>query len=112
MEVTPEGRVVLLTGSQANGQGHRTAFAQVASEILGLSIDDIDVVQGDTARIATGGGTGGSKSVPLGAVLDGAGITAAGGRTEEARLDRAGSLGRRPGTRGGRRAREGHGQIR
>jgi len=69
MELTREGRVVIYTGSQSNGQGHRTAFAQLASDMLGLGMDDVDVVQGDTARIATGGGTGGSKSVPLGAVI-------------------------------------------
>jgi len=69
MELTRDGRIVIFTGSQTNGQGHRTAFAQIASETLGLGMDDVEVVQGDTARIATGGGTGGSKSVPLGAVI-------------------------------------------
>ena len=69
MEVTRDGRVALFIGNQSNGQGHRTAFAQMASDTLGLEMDDIDVIQGDTARIATGGGTGGSKSVPLGAVI-------------------------------------------
>jgi len=69
MELTREGRIAIFIGNQSNGQGHRTAFAQMASDMLGLGIDDIDVVQGDTARIATGGGTGGSKSVPLGAVI-------------------------------------------
>ena len=69
MEVLPTGRVLLTTGSQSNGQGHRTAFAQIASDTLGLGMDGIDVLQGDTALIPTGGGTGGSKSVPLGAVL-------------------------------------------
>jgi len=69
MELTSEGRIQIFTGSQSNGQGHRTAFAQIACDALGLEIGDIDVIQGDTARIATGGGTGGSKSVPLGAVI-------------------------------------------
>ena len=69
MELTREGRIAIFIGNQSNGQGHRTAFAQLASDMLGLGMDDIDVVQGDTARIATGGGTGGSKSVPLGAVI-------------------------------------------
>ena len=69
MEVTRGGRVALYIGNQSNGQGHRTAFAQMASDVLGLGMDDIDVIQGDTARVATGGGTGGSKSVPLGAVI-------------------------------------------
>ena len=69
MELTLEGRVQIYIGNQANGQGHRTAFAQMASDALGLDISEIDVIQGDTARIPTGGGTGGSKSVPLGAVI-------------------------------------------
>ena len=69
MELTAAGRVAIYIGNQSNGQGHRTAFAQLASEALGLAIDEIDVIQGDTALMATGGGTGGSKSVPLGAVI-------------------------------------------
>ena len=69
MELTLEGRVQIYIGNQSTGQGHRTAFAQMASDALGLDMSDIDVIQGDTARIATGGGTGGSKSVPLGAVI-------------------------------------------
>ena len=69
MELGVDGRVTVLIGSQSTGQGHRTAFAQIAAGELGLQLDDIDVVQGDTARVATGGGTGGSKSVPLGAVI-------------------------------------------
>ncbi len=69
MELTTEGRVQIYIGNQSNGQGHRTAFAQIASDALGLDISEIDVIQGDTARVATGGGTGGSKSVPLGAVI-------------------------------------------
>ena len=69
MELTVDGRVEIYIGNQSNGQGHRTAFAQMASDALGLDISDIDVIQGDTARIPTGGGTGGSKSVPLGAVI-------------------------------------------
>ena len=69
MEVTAGGRVAIYIGNQSNGQGHRTVFAQMASDALGLDIGDIDVIQGDTALMATGGGTGGSKSVPLGAVI-------------------------------------------
>ena len=69
MEMTAQGRIAIYIGNQANGQGHRTAFTQLASDMLGLNMDDIDVIQGDTAAMATGGGTGGSKSVPLGAVI-------------------------------------------
>ena len=58
-----DGTVSLFVGTQSNGQGHETAYAQVASERLGISIDAIRVVQGDTDRVATGGGTGGSRSL-------------------------------------------------
>ncbi len=69
MELKADGRVALYIGTQANGQGHRTAYAQIAAGELGMAIEDIEVVQGDTSRVKTGGGTGGSKSVPLGAVI-------------------------------------------
>ena len=57
-----------LIGTQTNGQGHATAYAQFIAGQLGLDIDKIIVVQGDTDRLAAGGGTGGSRSIPLGAV--------------------------------------------
>jgi len=63
-----EGKVTLLIGTQSNGQGHKTAYSQFAAEVLNMDIDDIDVRQGDTDELATGGGTGGSRSVPLGSV--------------------------------------------
>ncbi|WP_346432940.1 molybdopterin cofactor-binding domain-containing protein [Breoghania sp.] len=66
MRLDEKGRVTLLIGTQTNGQGHATAYGQVAAEILGLDMDGIDVVQGDSDFIATGGGTGGSRSIPLG----------------------------------------------
>ncbi|MEM7302564.1 MAG: xanthine dehydrogenase family protein molybdopterin-binding subunit [Pseudomonadota bacterium] len=68
IEMNPNGRVTVLIGTQANGQGHQTAYAQFAADALGLSIDDIDVHQGDTDRLKSGGGTGGSRSIPLGGV--------------------------------------------
>ncbi|WP_321502478.1 xanthine dehydrogenase family protein molybdopterin-binding subunit [Breoghania sp.] len=66
MALDASGKVTLLIGTQTNGQGHATAYAQVAAEILGLDIEEIDVVQGDSDRIASGGGTGGSRSIPIG----------------------------------------------
>ncbi|MCB1507925.1 MAG: xanthine dehydrogenase family protein, partial [Hyphomicrobiaceae bacterium] len=66
--LTEDGLVELLIGTQSNGQGHETAYAQIAAAHLGLSIDRIRVIQGDTRRIAKGGGTGGSRSIPIGAV--------------------------------------------
>jgi carbon-monoxide dehydrogenase large subunit len=62
----PGGTLTLLMGSQSSGQGHQTAYAQLASERLGLPIDKIRVLQGDTDAIAFGRGTGGSRSIPVG----------------------------------------------
>lgn len=63
IEFTDDGRVTLYVGTQSNGQGHETVYRQFLSEDLGISPDSIDIVQGDSDRIATGGGTGGSRSV-------------------------------------------------
>ncbi|HYM73282.1 MAG TPA: xanthine dehydrogenase family protein molybdopterin-binding subunit, partial [Stellaceae bacterium] len=62
----PSGTLTILIGSQSSGQGHQTAYAQLAAERLGLDLDHIRVVQGDTAAIAFGRGTGGSRSIPVG----------------------------------------------
>jgi len=61
-----DGTATVLIGSQSNGQGHVTAYAQLASEHLGLPLDKITVIQGDTDLIARGSGTGGSRSIPVG----------------------------------------------
>src|SRR5205814_5335332 len=50
----------------SSGQGHQTAYAQLAAERLGLPFDQIRVLQGDTAIIGFGRGTGGSRSLPVG----------------------------------------------
>src|ERR1700678_19859 len=63
------GDFTLLIGTQSNGQGHETAYAQVVSQFLDVPLERIKVVQGDTARVATGNGTGGSRSIPVGAVM-------------------------------------------
>lgn len=72
--VKPDGTVLLLIGTQSNGQGHETAYKQVIAEVLGIAPDRITMIQGDSERVRTGGGTGGSRSVPVGgvAVRDGA----------------------------------------
>jgi carbon-monoxide dehydrogenase large subunit len=62
----PAGTLTVLMGSQSSGQGHQTAYAQLASERLGLLLDKIRVLQGDTAMIGFGRGTGGSRSLPVG----------------------------------------------
>jgi len=62
----PSGTLTILMGSQSSGQGHQTAYAQLALEKLGLDLDKVRVHQGDTASIAFGRGTGGSRSIPVG----------------------------------------------
>ncbi|MCC6890264.1 MAG: xanthine dehydrogenase family protein, partial [Hyphomicrobiales bacterium] len=61
-----DGGITILIGSQSSGQGHATAYAQIVAEQLGLPPERVRMVQGDTDRIATGGGTGGSSSIPCG----------------------------------------------
>jgi len=63
LTLAPEGSAELLVGTQSSGQGHETAFAQMVAAELGLELGRVTVVQGDTRRIATGGGTGGSRSL-------------------------------------------------
>jgi aerobic carbon-monoxide dehydrogenase large subunit len=60
------GSAALLIGSQSTGQGHATAYAQLVAEHLSLPPDRVNMVQGDTDRIATGLGTGGLSSIPCG----------------------------------------------
>ncbi|KAG1713627.1 Glyceraldehyde dehydrogenase large chain [Nymphon striatum] len=55
----------IFVGTQSGGQGHETVFAQFLSDQTGIPADQITVVQGDSDLIATGGGTGGSRSVTV-----------------------------------------------
>lgn len=61
-----DGTATLHIGTQSNGQGHKTAYAQFVAGHLGLDYDKITVAQGDTDDLDEGGGTGGSRSIPLG----------------------------------------------
>ncbi|HVV80523.1 MAG TPA: xanthine dehydrogenase family protein molybdopterin-binding subunit [Pseudolabrys sp.] len=61
-----DGGITVLIGSQSSGQGHATAYAQLVAEQLGLPPERVRMVQGDTDKVATGGGTGGSSSIPCG----------------------------------------------
>ena len=60
------GRVTILIGTQSSGQGHETSFGQMVAAGLGIDLASIDVVQGDTERVPTGQGTGGSRSMVIG----------------------------------------------
>ena len=66
LELLENGSATITIGTQSNGQGHATAYAQLASTELGMDYRDISIHQGDTQVLSTGGGTGGSRSVPLG----------------------------------------------
>jgi carbon-monoxide dehydrogenase large subunit len=66
LRLEPDGSVTLLIGSQSTGQGHATAFAQIVADHLGLPTERVNMVQGDTDRIKSGLGTGGSSSIPCG----------------------------------------------
>ena len=62
----PTGRVTVLIGTQASGQGHETSYAQMVAAGLGVDIGLVDIVQGDSRRVPTGEGTGGSRSMAIG----------------------------------------------
>lgn len=64
--ILPDGGAHVRIGTQSTGQGHATAYAQLVAQALDLPIERISVEQGDTDRIKTGGGTGGSRSIPVG----------------------------------------------
>ena len=66
LRLEPDGGVEVRIGTQSTGQGHHTAYAQLVADHLDLPPERVRVVQGDTDLIATGGGTGGSSSIPCG----------------------------------------------
>lgn len=65
----PDGTFTVLVGTQSNGQGHATAYAQTVSQYLDVAPERVRVVQGDTDRVKTGNGTGGSRSIPVGSAM-------------------------------------------
>lgn len=66
VRVHPTGQVTVYTGSSAHGQGHETTFAQIAADKLGLEVDQVDVIHGDTEKVQFGMGTYGSRSAAVG----------------------------------------------
>ncbi len=66
VRVNPTGSVEVLTGSHAHGQGHETTFAQVVAERLGIPIESVSIVHGDTDKVQFGMGTYGSRSGAVG----------------------------------------------
>jgi len=66
IRVHPSGKVTVFTGSHAHGQGHETTFAQIVADELGVDLDDVEIVHGDTASVPFGMGTYGSRSAAVG----------------------------------------------
>lgn len=66
VRVNPTGNIEVLTGSHSHGQGHETTFAQLVSSRLGVPIDQIEIVHGDTDKVQFGMGTYGSRSGAVG----------------------------------------------
>jgi carbon-monoxide dehydrogenase large subunit len=84
VEITADGEAIVRTGSFSQGQGHETTFAQIVSERIGLPIEKITVLKGDTDAVARGTGTYGSKSTQIGG--------AAAGQASEVLVERAKEL--------------------
>jgi carbon-monoxide dehydrogenase large subunit len=66
VRVEPTGRVTVVTGMSPHGQGHETTFAQIVADELGVGLEDVSVLWGDTAVVPAGFGTGGSRGACVG----------------------------------------------
>jgi carbon-monoxide dehydrogenase large subunit len=84
VEVHDDGSATAYCGTLSHGQGHQTAYAMLVSAQTGIPVDRIELVDGDTDRVPTGGGTGGSRSLQVGG--------SAVHRATEALVDRAKAL--------------------
>jgi carbon-monoxide dehydrogenase large subunit len=80
--VTGDGKVIVVSGTQAMGTSLWTSYAQIVAERLGVAPEAVTVIQGDTSIVKTGGGSGGSRSLQVGgaAVLAGANAAVDAGR--------------------------------
>jgi carbon-monoxide dehydrogenase large subunit len=61
--VAPEGRVDVVIGTQPSGQGHETSFAQVAADLIGVPVETVNIIMGDTDVVSLGGGTHSGRSM-------------------------------------------------
>jgi len=66
VKIEPTGKVTVMTGVSPHGQGEETTFAQIAADELGVGIDDVSVLHGDTAIVQYGIGTFGSRATAIG----------------------------------------------
>ncbi|MCB0997269.1 MAG: xanthine dehydrogenase family protein molybdopterin-binding subunit [Acidimicrobiales bacterium] len=87
--ITPDGKAKVYSGSLSHGQSHATTFAMLAADQLGMSVNDVEIIQGDTDLVPEGVGTFGSRSLQLGGS---AVFQAAGEVVEAARKIAAGLL--------------------
>jgi carbon-monoxide dehydrogenase large subunit len=88
VEVLPDGGIAARTGTQSQGQGHATAYAQVLAATFGVDPAKVRIIQGDSATIPRGGGTGGSSST----IISGTTMTLAAGKAIEQGKDAAAEL--------------------
>jgi carbon-monoxide dehydrogenase large subunit len=68
VEVEPNGKVTVLSGASPHGQGQQTSFAQIVADELGVDLDDITVIHGDTSLVPKGIGTFGSRATAVGGI--------------------------------------------
>src|SRR5437868_9443862 len=66
VRIEPTGKVTILTGASPHGQGQETSFAQLAADELGVDLDDVTVIHGDTSIVQYGIGTFGSRATAVG----------------------------------------------
>src|SRR5580704_9748038 len=69
MVVKPEGVVEIAIGTVSQGQGHETSFAQLVTEFLGVPLDSVRLITGDTARVSVGGGAHSGRALRMGSVV-------------------------------------------
>jgi aerobic carbon-monoxide dehydrogenase large subunit len=69
MVVKPEGTVEVAIGTVSQGQGHETSFAQLVTEFLGVPLDSVRLITGDTARVSVGGGAHSGRALRLGSIV-------------------------------------------
>src|SRR5262245_32428550 len=68
VQVEPSGKVTVYSGASPHGQGQKTSFAQIVADQLGVGLDDVNVIHGDTASVAKGMGTFGSRATAVGGI--------------------------------------------
>ena len=66
VHVRPSGKVIVRIGTAEIGTGHKTAYTQIVANTLGVPFEDVEILEGDTAEVSEGGGTAGSRAVPVG----------------------------------------------